>query len=53
MSKQYDVKTKILKLIENPEDKELAAELLLDAIDSDSEDFELENDETAEEYLFG
>jgi hypothetical protein len=53
MSKQYDVKRRILKLIENPEDKELAAELLLEAIDSDEEDFEYENGETAEEYLFG
>ncbi|CAL9956810.1 hypothetical protein VPHK71_0023 [Vibrio phage K71] len=53
MSKQFDVKRAILKLIENPEDKDAAVEILLHAIDCDEEDFEYENDETPEQYLFG
>lgn len=53
MSKQYDVKNGILKLIENPEDNEVAIQLLLDALEQDSDDFEYDNGETPEEYLFG
>ena len=53
MSLQFDVKRGINKLIENPEDKEVAVQLLLDAIEMSEEDFEYENGETPGEYLFG
>ena len=53
MSQQYDVKRAILALMANPEDKEIAAQLLLHAVEQDEEDFEYENDCTPSEYLFG
>ena len=53
MSKQFDIKNHILHLMENPTDKECAEQLLLDAIDSCDEDFEMDNDETVGQYLFG
>lgn len=53
MSKQYDIKQHILYLMDNPEDKECAEQLLLDALEISEEDFEYENDETIDQYLFG
>lgn len=53
MSKQFDIKNGILNLIKNPEDKEIAVDLFLEAIESNYEEFEYENDETPEQYLFG
>ena len=53
MSKQYDIKRSIISLIANPDDKEVAVDLLLSAIDCDEGDFEYENNMTPEQYLFG
>ena len=53
MSKQYDIKRNILKLIKNPQDKEAAVQILLEATDTCYEEFEYDNDETPEQYLFG
>ena len=52
MSQQYDVKRLILKLIGDTADKKIAASLFLEAIGLDPEDFEFDNDQTAEQYLF-
>ena len=53
MSKQFDIKRGIKNLMENPEDKDAAVQLLLDAVELSEEEFEFENDVTPEEYLFG
>lgn len=52
MSKQYDIKRNIMKLIENPQDREAAVQILLDATNTCYEDFQYDNGETPEQYLF-
>lgn len=52
MSQQYDVKCAILDLMANPDDKDIAVQLLLHAVEQGEEDFELDNDCTPYEYLF-
>ena len=53
MSQQFEVKKAIIELIKDPQNKDKAVNLFMSAIDIDEEDFEYENDQTPEEYLFG
>ena len=53
MSQQFNIKLKIIALMNEPANKDRAVDLLLEAVDMTEEDFEYENSESASDYLFG